>query len=184
MRPLDHGADHDARAAGLARHLDHRRVADGERGALAEHRRKGLGVAAGGGEIELQAVLLEDAGMLADIEVNVAEVMDGLDEVDLLDLGRGGTGRGDEEGSGNRGAEPRGMEASDGTRHDMLPVWSLKTLSNDGVVGLCGRNVCPGDGRKRLTPVPMRSAETVECCLNAAGAVRHVRRGEAHLDAA
>ena len=71
--------------------------------ALAEHRRKGLGVAAGGGEIQLQAVLLEDAGMLADIEVDVAEVVDGFDEVDLLDLGRGAhRAAGDEEGSYGR----------------------------------------------------------------------------------
>ena len=73
--------------AGLARHLNHRRVADGEGRALAEHRGEGLGVAAGCREIELQSILLEDAGMLADIEVDVAEVMDRLDEVDLLDLG-------------------------------------------------------------------------------------------------
>ena len=87
VRALDHGADHDAGAAGLARHLHHGGVADREVGGAAEHGGEGLGVAARGGDVHLQAVLLEDAGMHADIEVDVAEIVHGLAEVDLLQVG-------------------------------------------------------------------------------------------------
>ena len=87
VRALNDGADHDARAAGLARHLHHGGVADGEVGRAAEHRREGLGVAAGGGDDHLQAVLLEDAGVHADIEVDVAEIVHRLDEVNFLHVG-------------------------------------------------------------------------------------------------
>ena len=90
MRALHHGADDDAGSAGLARHLHHGGIADGEIGRAAEHGREGLGVAAGGGDFHLQAVLLEDAGMHADIEVDVAEVMHGLAEPDDLQAGGGG----------------------------------------------------------------------------------------------
>ena len=90
VRPLHDGADDDARAARFARHLRHGRVADREVRRSAEHGGEGLGVAAGGGDVHLQAVLLEDAGMHADIEVDVAEVVNRLAEVDFLEVRSGG----------------------------------------------------------------------------------------------
>ena len=87
VRALDHRADHDAGPAGLARHLHHGGVADREVGGAAEHGREGLGVAARGGDDHLQAVLLEDAGVHADIEVDVAEIVHSLAEADLLEVG-------------------------------------------------------------------------------------------------
>ena len=86
VRTLDDGADDHAGAARLAAHHGHGGVADGEVGRAAEHGRKGLRVAAGGGDVHLQPVLLEDPGMHADIKVDVAEVVDGLAEVDLLEV--------------------------------------------------------------------------------------------------
>ena len=87
MRPLDHRADHDAGAARLARHLHHGGVADREVGRAAQHCGERLGIAARGADIQLQPILLENPGVLADIEVDVAEIVHGLDEIDLGEVG-------------------------------------------------------------------------------------------------
>ena len=111
VRALHDGADHDAGAARLARHLRHGRVADREIGRAAEHGGEGLGVAAGRGDVHLEAVLLEDAGVHADIEIDVAEIVHGLAEVDLLQVLRRRRSRrdGEAERERNRPERPAGV---------------------------------------------------------------------------
>ncbi len=92
MCALHDRADHDARAAVLARNLRHRGVADGKIRRAAEHRRESLSVAAGRADLHVEAVLLEDAGVHADIEIDVAEIVDGLAETHFLE--RRGSGQG------------------------------------------------------------------------------------------
>jgi hypothetical protein len=86
VRALDHRTDHYAGPTCLARHLHHRGVADREVGRAAEHSREGLGIAAGGRDDHFQAVLLEDAGVHADIKIDVAQIVYGLAEADLLEV--------------------------------------------------------------------------------------------------
>src|SRR5690242_89172 len=105
MRALYDRADHNARSAGLARHLHHGRVADGEGSALAEYRGERLRVAAGRRDIQLEAVLLEDVGALPYIKVDVSKVVHRLDEVDFLDLGRGSRDRAPCDSAGDHRAD-------------------------------------------------------------------------------
>src|ERR1700736_5255972 len=85
MRALHHRADHDAWTAILPRNLRHRRIPDREIRRTAKHGREGLGVAAGGADFHVEAVFLEDAGMHPDIEIDVAEIMDGFAEAHFLE---------------------------------------------------------------------------------------------------
>jgi len=50
-------------------------ITDGEVRRSAQHSRKRLGVAAGGAHLHVEPVLFENAGVHADIEVDVAEVV-------------------------------------------------------------------------------------------------------------
>ncbi len=93
MRALHDGPDHDAGAAILARDLRHGRIPDREIGRATEHGRECLGIAARGADLHVEAVLLEDAGMHADVEIDVAEVMHGLAEAHRLQTGRKGQTR-------------------------------------------------------------------------------------------
>ena len=68
--------------AALPRHLRHRGIADRELRTLAQDCGESLGVATRGADIELEAVLFEYSGVLADIEIDVTQVVNGFDEVD------------------------------------------------------------------------------------------------------
>jgi hypothetical protein len=158
---LDDGADDDAGAALLARDLGHRGVADREVGRAAEHGGKGLGVAAGGGDVHLQAVLLEDAGVHADVEVDVAEVVHRLAEVHLLQLlgahrkPRGGQRDG---AAHHRGELAAGdWQARKNVRH-WVPLLSdaqgLRPVASDPAVS----GVAAPSAGERLASAPPRSS--------------------------
>src|SRR5258705_13844824 len=81
-------SDDDPRPAIFPRDLRHRRVADREVRRSAEHGGKRLGIAAGGADLHVQPVLFEDAGVHADIKIDVTEVMHRLAETHRLQCGR------------------------------------------------------------------------------------------------
>ena len=88
MGALHDRADNHAGAAILARDHRHRGVADGEIRRAAEHRREGLGVAARGAHLHVEAIFLEDIGMHADIEIDIAEVVNRFAESHGFQVGR------------------------------------------------------------------------------------------------
>ena len=88
MGALHHRANHHARAAVLARDHRHGGVADGEISGAAEHRRKGLGVAARRADLHVQAIFLEDVGMHADIKIDIAEIVHRFAEPHGFEIGR------------------------------------------------------------------------------------------------
>ena len=96
--PLNDGPDDHPGAAVLARDHHHRGVSDGEICRAPQHGREGLRVAAGGAHLHGEAVLLEDAGVHPDVEVDVAQVVDGLAEADGLEA-RGARDRGRQRGA-------------------------------------------------------------------------------------
>src|SRR5580704_12913929 len=85
MRALDHRADHHAWTTVLPRNLSHRRIADREIRGTAENGRESLSVAAGGAHFHIEAVLLEDAGVHANVEIDVTEIMNGFAEAHFLE---------------------------------------------------------------------------------------------------
>src|ERR1700686_4792089 len=95
MRALDDGADHNAWAAVLPRNLSHRRITDREIRRTAKHSREGLRVAACGAHFHVEAVFLEDAGMHADIKIDVTEIVDGFAEAYFLESRSGSVARTD-----------------------------------------------------------------------------------------
>src|ERR1700687_1103332 len=90
MGALDDGADHDTWTTVLPRNLGHRRITDREIRRTAKHSGEGLRVSAGGTHFHVEAVFREDAGVHTDIEIDVAEVMDGFAEAHFLE-GRSGS---------------------------------------------------------------------------------------------
>src|SRR5580700_6651453 len=85
MRALDHRADHHAWTTVLPRNLSHRRIADREIRGTAENCRESLSVAASGAHFHIEAVLLEDAGVHANVEIDVTEIMNGFAEAHFLE---------------------------------------------------------------------------------------------------
>ncbi len=83
MGALHDGAHHLARPAALDGDRHHGRIADAEQRGSPQHGRERLRVAASGADVEVNALFLEVAGRLPDIEVDVAEVVHGLHEVHL-----------------------------------------------------------------------------------------------------
>jgi hypothetical protein len=68
----------------------------------AEHRSKGLRVAAGGAHLHVEAVLLEDTGVHANVEIDVTEIVHCFAEANRLQAGGGGRSRHDQ----RRGPKP------------------------------------------------------------------------------
>src|SRR6202022_1984763 len=91
MSALDDRADHDTWTTVLPRNLSHRRITDREVRRTTKNSCKGLRVSAGGAHFHVEAVLLEDAGVQADVKIDVAGIMDGFAEAPFLG-GRGGGG--------------------------------------------------------------------------------------------
>src|SRR5260370_24690462 len=84
MSPLDDRADHNTWATILPRNLSHRRITDREVRRTTKNSREGLGVSAGGAHFHVEAVLLENAGVHTDVEIDVTEIIDGLAKAHLL----------------------------------------------------------------------------------------------------
>src|SRR6202022_2547594 len=90
MSALDDRADHDTWTTVLPPNLGHRRIPDREVRRTTKNSCKGLRVSAGGAHFHVEAVLLEDARVHADVEIDVAEIMDGFAEAHFLE-GRSGS---------------------------------------------------------------------------------------------
>src|ERR1700676_3042824 len=126
MRALNDRPDHNARAAILPRNLGHRRITDREIRRTAEYGREGLRVAAGGAHLHVEAVFLEDAGVHADIEINITEIMDGFAETHLLERRSGGAAGADD------GCDRQSARDGSGGRQEMAAaerdtVWAEKS---------------------------------------------------------
>src|SRR5580704_4780417 len=119
MRALDHRADHHAWTTVLPRNLSHRRIADREIRGTAENCRESLSVAAGGAHFHIEAVLLEDAGVHANVKIDVTEIMNGFAEAHFLERRSSSSGVQSDDGSHrqatcNGGGCPQELAAAGG----------------------------------------------------------------------
>src|SRR5258708_35669708 len=96
MSPLDDRADHNTWATMLPGNLSHRGITDREVRRTTKNSREGLGVSAGGAHFHVEAVLLEDAGVHTDVEIDVPEIMDGFAEAHFLERRSGSAIRADD----------------------------------------------------------------------------------------
>src|ERR1700738_4607555 len=97
MSTLDDRADHNTWDTIHPRNLSHRRITDREVRRTTKNSRESLRVSAGGAHFHVEAVLLEDAGVHTDVEIDVSEIVDGFAEAHFLE-GRSGGAIGADDG--------------------------------------------------------------------------------------
>src|ERR1700737_3839926 len=98
MGALDDRADHDTWTTVLPRNLSHRRITDREVRRTTKNSCKGLRVSAGGSHFHGEAVFFEDAGVHADVEIDVSEIMGRLAEAHCSRGRSGSSIRADDQG--------------------------------------------------------------------------------------